>query len=206
MGEPAWDHRLTVEQYLSLEREAELRHEYHDGDMLAMAGGTKNHGILGNAINGELYAICRSKSCTPFNGDVRIWIQAHNRFVYPEASVVCGPIETSAHDEDSIINPVLIAEVLSKTSEAYDRGEKFRYYRSLPSLQEYLLIDQRRPIVSIFRRRDDQIWEMQEVIGLDQTFHLQSLDATIEMAELYRNTIGLLEPWESDRDEEEDEA
>ncbi|MEM9986121.1 MAG: Uma2 family endonuclease, partial [Bacteroidota bacterium] len=98
MGEAALDHRLSVEAYLAMEAEAELRHEYHAGEIFAMAGGTRNHGSLGNAINTELNLICRSRSCRPFNGDVRVWIGQGKRFLYPEASVVCGEVEPSPED------------------------------------------------------------------------------------------------------------
>jgi Uma2 family endonuclease len=195
MGEKALA-TYSIEAYLAGEAEAEFRHEFHNGELFAMAGGTRNHGTLGNAINTELNLLCRNRPCIPYNGDVKIRIEASNRFVYPEASVVCGKIETSVHDAESITNPVLIAEVLSDSSESYDRGAKFRLYRQLPAFREYLLIDQHRPVVTVFYRREDKIWEMREVMGLDQTIRLQSLEADIQMADLYRNTEDLKEPLE----------
>lgn len=195
MGEKALS-VLTIEEYLRFETESEIRHEFHDGEIFAMAGGTRNHGALGNAINTELNLQCRNKPCIPYNGDVKVRIEASNRFVYPEASVVCGKVETSPHDSEAITNPVLIAEVLSDTSEAYDRGAKFRLYQQLPSFQEYILIDQHRPVVTIFFRKEENIWEMREIIGLDQTIYLQSLEAEINMEDLYQNTQDLKEPFE----------
>ncbi|MDX2284767.1 MAG: Uma2 family endonuclease, partial [Bacteroidia bacterium] len=141
---------LSIADYLTLERQAEVRHEYHRGELFAMAGGTRNHGALGANIVTELNLLSRLRGCSTFSGDVRIRIDAENRFLYPEASVVCGPAESSIFDPDSITNPVLIAEVLSESTEAYDRGEKFRLYRQLPALREYLLIDQHRPLVQVF--------------------------------------------------------
>ena len=184
----------SIAEYLAWEQAAELRHEFHNGELFAMAGGTRNHGKLGANIITELTIIERKNGCTTYNGDVKIRIEASNRFVYPEASVVCGKIETSVHDADSITNPVLVAEVLSDSTEAYDRGAKFRLYQQLPAFREYLLIDQHRPVVTVFYRREDKIWEMREVMGLDQSIPLQSLDANIQMADLYRNTEDLKEP------------
>lgn len=191
MGEKVLNRRLSIREYLKNEKTAELRHEYHRGEIFAMAGGTRNHGSLGNAINTELNLICRKKSCFPFNGDVKIWIEEYHCFLYPEASVVCGTVVSSQHDTETITNPMLIAEVLSDSSEAYDRGDKFRYYRSLPAFKEYLLIDQKRPVVQVYFRKDENIWEMREVIGLDQRIYLQSLESEITMEDLYRNTQDL---------------
>jgi len=187
MGEPAVKTRLSVAEYLAFERDAEQRHEYHDGEIFAMAGGTLKHGALGTNVLTWLNFLGIKSGCTTFNGDAKIRIDAVNRFLYPEASMVCGPIESSEHDPEALINPVLIAEVLSESSEAYDRGEKFRLYRHLPSFREYLLIDQAQPIVSVFFRREENVWEMREIIGLEAAIPLQSLGAEIQMADLYRN-------------------
>ncbi len=191
MGEAALKTDLSIKEYLAFEKEAAVRHEYHAGEIFSMAGGTRNHGKLGLNIGTELNLLERGRECTTFNGDVKIWIATESSFVYPEASVVCGPIETSEHDPNAITNPLLIAEVLSDSTEAYDRGKKFRYYRSLPSFREYLLIDQEHPIVSIYFKNDQGTWEMGEVSGLDSKIHLRSLDAEIMMADLYRNVEGI---------------
>ncbi|MEM7656853.1 MAG: Uma2 family endonuclease [Bacteroidota bacterium] len=197
MGEKVLQQKLSIAEYVEFERTAEVRHEFHQGEIFAMAGGTRNHGTLGNAINTELNLICRNNPCTPFNGDVKIFLDASRRFLSPEASVVCGKEETSPYDEHAITNPILIAEVLSDTSEAYDRGEKFRLYRGLPSFKEYILIDQHRPVVNLFFKKDENIWEMQEVVGLDHSFSLQSMEGSIHMADLYRNATDLKEPYEA---------
>ena len=201
MGEKVLDRKLSIAEYLEFEKTADIRHEYHDGEIFAMAGGTRNHGKLGSNIVTELTLIERRKGCTTFNGDVKIWIEEYHRFVYPEASFVCGKIEDSRHDTECITNPALIAEVLSDSSEAYDRGDKFRYYRTLPAFREYLLIDQKRPVVQVFFRKDDNIWEMREVAGLDETIYLQSLESEIQMADLYRNTQDLKGPFEYPEEE-----
>jgi len=191
MGERAIDHPLTIEEYLAFEANADLRHEYHLGEIFAMAGGTRNHSILGTNILTELNLLGRKSGCTTFNGDMRIRIDAKNRFLYPEASVVCGPVEASEFDADSITNPVLIVEVLSESTEAYDRGEKFRLYRKLPSLQEYVLISQDRALVEVFTRKADNVWEMRAYAALEEMVALNSLSAEIAMTDVYRNVEGI---------------
>jgi Uma2 family endonuclease len=191
MGERALDHTLTIAEYLAFEAQADLRHEYHLGEIFAMAGGTRNHSILGTNVLTELNLLGRKNGCTTFNGDMRIRIDAENRFLYPEASVVCGPVQASELDPDSITNPVLIVEVLSESTEAYDRGEKFRLYRKLPSLQEYVLISQDRALVEVFTHKADRVWEMRAYAELAETIALNSLNAKIAMIDVYRNVEGV---------------
>ena len=191
MGERALDHTLTIAEYLAFEAQADLRHEYHLGEIFAMAGGTRNHSKIGANFVGELIALEKSGGCQTFNGDMRIRIDAENRFLYPEASVVCGPVQASELDPDSITNPVLIVEVLSESTEAYDRGEKFRLCRKLPSLQEYVLISQDRALVEVFTHKADRVWEMRAYAELAETIALNSLNAKIAMIDVYRNVEGV---------------
>ncbi|MDX2247987.1 MAG: Uma2 family endonuclease [Bacteroidia bacterium] len=193
MGEKALA-TYNIKEYLSFEKEAETRHEFHNGEIFAMAGGTPNHSILGGNIVTELNLRGRSKGCTIFNGDARIRIETSNRFLYPEASVVCGEVEFSKDDPNAITNPMLIAEVLSESSEAYDRGAKFMYYQQIPSFREYILISQLYPVVNTFYKKDNAIWEMQTIIGLDGEFEIRTLGGIVKMADLYRNTRGLTDP------------
>jgi Uma2 family endonuclease len=192
MGEKVLSKNLSISEYLRFEEQGELRHEFHNGEIFATTGGTRNHSIIGTNLLTELNLLGRQAGCTTFNGDVKIYVETSKRFLYPEASLVCGNIQSSPHDPESVINPILIAEVLSDTTEAYDRGEKFRLYRSLPAFREYLLLDQHRPIVSIFSRQKENIWEMREIVGLDQQLVLQSFPTEkILMQDLYRNTLNL---------------
>lgn len=181
----------TIPEYLELELAAEGRHEYHSGTMYAMAGGTRNHGILGAGIVTELTVLTRGSSCTTFNGDVKIRVDSENRFLYPEASVVCGEVESSDLDKDSIINPILLVEVLSPSTEAYGRGKKFMLYQQLPSFREYLLIDQERPVVTSFYRNDQGIWETYSYMGLGDKLIVRTLDGEIPMQILYDKVEGL---------------
>lgn len=178
---------MTHEQYLELERTSEDKHEYVDGVVHLMAGGTPEHGRLTAAFSGLLFAALGGRPCVVLSSDVRIRIQATDRSTYPDLSVVCGPLVPDADDPDAVINPVLIVEVLSPTTEAADRGEKFAHYRRLDSLQEYVLVAQDRPRVEVFRREGD-IWALREH-GPGSEIALASVDASIPVDALYDNPI-----------------
>ncbi len=182
---------ISVEEYLKIENETKTKHEYHDGDIYALAGGTLNHGLLcGNA-----YAEIRNKlsnkgsKCIPFTSEVKIFIKKRNSFVYPDAMVICGEIEKSEEEKNSVINPVLIVEVLSKSTAEYDRGDKFYFYRQLQSFKEYVLIEQDRHIVDVHYKSDNSdLWQIIRYEGLNKTIKLQSIDVEITMEELYFRT------------------
>ncbi len=188
MGEAAVKIRLSIAEYLDMERLAEERHEYLHGERFTMAPGTLNLSRLGVNLATGLNLITRKNQCIPFNGHLRIRIEEEDCFLYPEASVVCGPEQGSPLDPDCLTNPVLIAEILSKSTEAFDRGEKFRLYRTLPSLREYVLISQHRPMVEVFFH-DEAGWHFEAWEGMEATLPLRSLDGEITMSDLYRNVV-----------------
>ena len=183
----------SISDYLELEAHSEEKHEFRDGIIVAMSGGTISH----NMICGNVFYALRvekEKGCTVFNSDQRIYFDKLNHYVYPDISVVCGDIEVSDKDENAVINPVLIIEVLSDNTAAYDRGEKFRKYRSLPSFKEYILIDQEQPIVDTLFREDGKYWRMQTIIGLGKMVPVYSLNIEIRMEDIYAEISGLKEP------------
>jgi len=182
---------MTVSEYLAFEAKSEIRHEFHEGEIFAMAGGTPNHGLISGNVITELNLLGRKSGCKAFNGDVKIRIDARNRFLYPDASYVCGPLETSEFDPNSLINPSIIVEVLSESTEAYDRGAKFRLYRMLPSLKEYILISQKEILVEVFSRKDANIWELRTYSDLSETLSLKSVKAEMLMEDIYRGVEGL---------------
>ena len=187
---------FSIEEYLLLEEQSDVKNEYAFGQIVSMSGGTLNHGIIGNNINTALSNALRSKDlkCISINGDVKIYIENANSFVYPDGMLVCGEIETFEKDEHSVINPVLIVEVLSKSTESYDRGDKFHKYCSLPSCREYVLIDQYKPVIDILYREETSYWKMVTTIGLDKSIYLNTIDIAIPMAEIYRNAQKLAAP------------
>lgn len=186
----------SIGEYLELEYQSDIKNEYEYGQIVAMSGGTINHGIIGNNINTELNTGLRNTGleCMAINGDVRIWINNAESFVYPDAMVICGEIETYENDKNSIVNPVLIVEVLSKSTESYDRGDKFHKYCSLPSFKEYVLIDQNKPVIDVLYKENSNYWKMRTTIGMEKSIYLNTIDCTIQLSEIYRNTRGLSSP------------
>lgn len=195
MGEKDLD-RYSIKDYLDIDNQSDIKNEYDNGFIKAMSGGTLNHGIIGNNINSEINNHLKSSNqdCTSVNGDVRIFIEKANSFVYPDGMIVCGKIETHKKDAHSIINPKLVIEVLSKSTESYDRGDKFHKYCSLDSFSEYVLIDQYKPVVDTLFRSEKDVWKMVTIIGLDKSVYLNSIDTFIQMEDIYRKTIDLNTP------------
>jgi Uma2 family endonuclease len=182
---------ISVEEYVKAENESKTKHEYHDGKIFALAGGTLNHGLLcGNAYS-EIRNKLKTKgsNCVPFTSEVKIYIGKRNSYVYPDSLVICGDIEKSEVEINSIINPILIVEVLSKSTAEYDRGDKFYFYRQLQSFKEYILIEQDRHIVDVhFKNKNSDLWKITRYEGLGKIIKIHSLDIEITMEELYFRT------------------
>lgn len=186
--------RLTIEEYINHEIETGQRYEYHNGQLYAMSGGTINHGILCGNIYAELRNSLRNKpsACKALTGEVKLHIPSENAFVYPDAMVVCGEMQRSERDTNALTNPTLIVEVLSKTTESYDRGDKFYKYRQIPTLQEYVLIEQEKIVVEIYSKHaNTDLWRISRVEGLDQMITFHSLGVAISMKDLYSDVEGL---------------
>ena len=180
--------RLTVEEYLQQEVETGMKYEYQDGEIYAMAGGTLNHGLLCGNSYSEIRNKLREKgsSCKPFTSEVKIHVKKKNSYLYPDAMVICGNIELSKENGNSVANPILIVEVLSKSTANYDRGDKFYLYRQIPSLKEYVLIEQKKNVVDVhYKSPKSDLWRITRYEGLDQIIKLQSLGIEISMADLY---------------------
>jgi Uma2 family endonuclease len=158
MGQAAVRSQLSPEEYLAFERASELRHEYADGEIFVRAGSTYEHSLIAANIIGELSLALEDRPCRVLTSDMRIKIQATGRYVYPDASVVCGSSIYEDATRDTLLNPVVVIEVLSDSSEAYDRGDKFAQYRSIESLKEYVLASQKEARIEHFRRLPDGSW------------------------------------------------
>ena len=185
MAVPQKKSYISVEEYFILERAALDKSEYYDGEIFAMAGGTLAHSIIASNVNGELRNLLRGNRCGQFDSNLKIEIAATGLVTYPDASVVCGPPEFSPKSDHTVTNPTLIVEVLSDSTEAYNRGKKFAHYRTIPSFREYVLVSQKEPLIEVFFRRDDGIWQLAPVSGLDASVPLQSLGLTLRLAEIY---------------------
>src|SRR5271168_1278579 len=181
---------LTEEQYLCLERQAENKSEFHDGQMFAMAGGTPNHSLLSNSMGALL---CRQipPGCRTFNADLRIKIQSAGLYTYADCSVVCGDLQYAGDQRDVILNPLLIVEVLSPSTEGYDRGKQFELYRTIESFREYLIVHQDRQHVEHYSRQDDGSWLLREHIGARDSVDRARLNAHIPLADLYSSAPDL---------------
>lgn len=187
MGQPKADH-LSIAEYLAIEREDDIRYEYHEGEIFAMAGGTIAHSTICSNVAGELYASLKDHQCRAFNSEQKIEIVQQRRYVYPDASVFCSPIVESETTTGAATNPTLVVEVTSESSEGYDRGRKFKYYRQLRSLREYLIIDQTEAAVTLYRWEPaSDLFRIIDASGLEGTIELESLGLTLQLADLYRN-------------------
>ena len=183
-------HIYTMEDYLALERESEVRYEYRNGEVFDMSGGTLNHDLVMGNIYERLRDRVRGKSCQVFTGNMQIKTPALLPYRYADGSVVCGNVEIERFNGcDLLLNPVLLWEVLSPSTEAYDRGDKFTYYKSIPSLKEYLLIAQHRPHITQFVKQDERIWYQEEFNSLSESIHLPSLDCMLNLSEIYQDVI-----------------
>src|SRR5665213_420136 len=177
--------RLTPEQYLEIERASETRSEFFNGRMYAMSGGSYNHvRIIGN-IAFELRNAMKQRPCEVVTSDLRVRVSPCGLYTYPDVTVVCGEPEFADDQKDTLLNPVFIAEVLSPSTEAYDRGFKSAQYRKLESLQEYALISQAEPRVEVFRRQPGGDWLLSEAAGIDAACGFDSLGCRIALADIY---------------------
>jgi Uma2 family endonuclease len=181
--------RLTLDEYRAIEETAQERHEYCNGELIAMPGGSPAHSRIAVDITTCLNVALRDTNFQTYNGDLRIWIPSFNHGTYPDVMVIDGKPEFNADRTDEILNPLLIVEVLSPSTEAYDRGEKFRKYRSIASFCEYLLVSQTEPYIEQYHNLDRQSsdrWQWQVYDRLEQSIVLHSLNIELPMSEIYR--------------------
>uniref|UniRef100_B8HQ36 Putative restriction endonuclease domain-containing protein n=1 Tax=Cyanothece sp. (strain PCC 7425 / ATCC 29141) TaxID=395961 RepID=B8HQ36_CYAP4 len=177
--------RYTPEDYLELEVNSEERHEYIDGAILKMVGGTPNHNLLTGNFFAALNFALKRQPYFVFVTDQRLWIPRKRIYTYPDVMVVQGDLQLQEGRKDTIINPCLIAEVLSESTEAYDRSTKFAAYRTIPSFQEYVLIDQTTMHVEQYSRTEPQKWIFSEYDGSEALLTLNSVPFEISLADLY---------------------
>ena len=176
----------TKQEYLAFESRQEFRYEYRKGELVMMAGGTLDHNRIAINTTTALNLALRKKPCMVFGSDLKV--QLADSYVYPDAFVICGDVEFADNRKDIVKNPCLLVEVLSDSTEQYDRSGKFEQCRKLPSFREYILISQNKPGVEVFFRQDDKHWLMTVTNDMEDTIHLQSLDITLTMREIYEKT------------------
>lgn len=184
MGDAAAQTSINYETYLTIEREADQKHEWLNGHIYAMAGGTIEHGQLTTQMIGELLRLASACGCRVYNSDVKIRVQATGLATYPDASVVCGTVERDQGDRNALVNPVVLVEVLSDGTEAYDRGDKFAHYRQIPSLRDFVLVSQHEPRVELYSRDERGRWVL-STAGVGDRFSLTAMDGPIEVDRIY---------------------
>jgi Uma2 family endonuclease len=177
---------LTPAEYLAQERRAAVKSEYYQGEMFAMAGASREHNlIVGNLVR-ELGTRLRGRGCEVYPSDMRVKVTATGLYTYPDVTIVGGAPQFEDDAGDTLLNPTVLLEVLSESTEAYDRGTKSSHYRRLASLREYVLVAQDRPLVEGYVRQPDGGWLLHEVSQLDQTVAVGSITLQLPMSEIYR--------------------
>ncbi len=176
---------LKPEEYLELERRAEYKSEYFQGEMFAMAGASLAHNVLAMNLAALLHTQLRRGPCRVLPSDMRVHVSPTGLYTYPDVSVVCGPPQLADEHSDILLNPSFIAEILSPSTEGNDRGRKFEQYRAIASLAEYLLVAQDRVHVELFTRPADGHWVLSEASGLEATLELPGIGCRLSLADLY---------------------
>jgi len=177
--------RFTPAEYLALERKALYKSEYLDGEIFAMSGASREHNLISLNTGAELRAELRQRPCEVYVGDMRVKVSPTGLYTYPDVVVACEEPQFEDAEVDTLLNPTVIVEVLSPSTEDYDRGEKFEHYRTLTSLQEYLLVAQDTPHIVHYVRQPDHTWVLSETRLLNDTLYLPSITCRLALAEVY---------------------
>lgn len=177
---------FTREEYLILEEKALEKSEYHNGEIITMTGGTTNHNLLALRMAAKFLSLLEDEEYQIYIGDVRLWIEKYRRYTYPDVMVIKGQTIYEGKGKTTVINPLLIVEILSKSTENYDQNDKFDSYRTLPTLQEYLLVDQYQYYVKQFTKTEENKWLLTDYRGKDAIVKLESINYEITLETLYK--------------------
>jgi Uma2 family endonuclease len=184
MTAPANRVTYTPAEYLARERLAETKSEYLNGEIRAMTGASRRHNLVVSNLSREISNQLRGGPCESYIGDMRVKVSSSGLYTYPDIVVACPPIEFEDAEVDTLLNPSVIVEVLSPSTEQHDRGEKFRQYRRLQSLREFVLVAQDAPHIERYMRQND-VWVLSEVTGLDSTLTLESIGCAVGLSDIY---------------------
>jgi Uma2 family endonuclease len=182
-------HRYTYREYLALERGANVRHEFFDGEIYARAGGTREHAAICANLTTSLSTQLRGRGCQAHSSDLRVRVLETGLATYPDVTVICHHAEQDPEDRNTVTNPVLLVEVLSPSTAAYDRGEKLAHYRRIPSLQEIVLVAHDERLIEVWRREEGDTWVRREARGGSVT--LTAVPATLVVDDVYRDELAV---------------
>ncbi len=185
MGYPAENRRYSLAEYIEAEDVAEGKNEYYDGEVYAMSGGTPAHSGISANCTSALKSSFRSLGCRVFESNLRIQVESLNNVLYPDASVICGPLDCNPKSPTLVRNPTLVLEVLSKGTANYDKGSKFHMYQMIPSLRTYVLVEQSHPRVYVHYKKEDGAWDVDHYFGIGSVVELKPLGVSIAMADIY---------------------
>jgi len=176
---------LTPEEYLEIERHAEHKSEYYQGEIFAMAGASERHNLIQANLIRELGNQLKSSPCKVYPSDMRLKVEKTGLFTYPDVMVVCGKVVFDDEMKDTVVNPTVIIEVLADSTEAYDRGKKFEHYRRIECLREYLLVAQDRCRVEQFTKQEAGLWLFAEASKTNDTVTLAAIDCKLLLSEIF---------------------
>jgi len=176
---------VSPQEYLASERQADYKSEYFNGEIFAMSGAGRRHNLIAGNVLAELHTQLKKRLCTIYPSDMRLKVSATGLYTYPDVTIVCAEAQFDDSQQDTLLNPTVIVEVLSKSTEAYDRGEKFAHYRKLSSLAEYILIAQDKYHVEHYIRQPDNQWLLSEIDSLDDTLQLPSISCHLALTDIY---------------------
>lgn len=180
----------TPAEYLAFERaQNDAKHEYLNGEVILMAGASLEHNRIVSNLVATLHAQMRGRPCDVFSGDMRVHIAATGLYTYPDIAALCGEPQLEDSESDILLNPGVIMEVLSPSTEAYDRGAKFDHYRSIESLQTYVLIAQERAQIELFQRQEQENWLLSVVKGLEASLSLTAIGCELALADVYERVL-----------------
>lgn len=179
----------SPDEYLAIERAAAFKSEFYNGRMYAMTGASREHNLVTANIARELTIQLKNRPCEAYINDMRVRAASSRNYFYPDVVVICGEPDFEDAQADTLLNPTVLIEVLSPSTEAYDRGDKFAQYRRIPSLQEYLLVSSDRPRVERYARQDE-LWMLREAEGLESHMVLEAIGCTLSLREVYDKVFG----------------
>ncbi len=195
VANPSMISHVTYAEFVAREETSLTKHEWLNGVVYDMAGGTPTHARLVATVTGILYRQLAGRRCTAYSSDLQIRVTATGLATYPDASVICGSIIPDVENKNASTNPRVLVEVLSDSTEEYDRGEKFAHYRRIPTLMEYVLVSQKEPCIEVFRRTSSGDWNVEKALA-GQTIDLRSIECALDVNEVYSDPLANEQPVE----------